>query len=259
MADIQVETHDHIAVVTLNRPPLNTVTDATYVQIRDVFTALGDDRDVRVAIFTGAGDRAFCAGIDLSSPNPTPRSERHPRELTDAGHIVRASMWAIVDCAVPVIGAINGYALGIGLAYAACCDMLVASDNAKFATPEINVGLLGASAHLSLMMGRHKAREMHFTGEQVSAQEMHRIGAVRTVTTPNKLMDTALELAGTLAAKSPIAMRLAKEVMNRIEPLELREGYRTEQDYTTRLMRFDDSREARRAFRENRDPQYKWE
>ncbi|WP_419929476.1 enoyl-CoA hydratase-related protein [Candidatus Poriferisocius sp.] len=259
MPDVRVEQRDHVAIVTLDRPPVNAANDDTFVEIREVFAAFGDDRDVRVAIFTGAGERAFCAGVDLSPPNSAPRSERHPRELIDAGYLARESMWAIIDCTVPVIGAINGYALGVGLAYAACCDMLVASENATFGTPEINVGLLGASAHLSLMMGRHKAREMFLTGEQVSAQEMYRIGAVREVTAPDKLMDTALELACELATKSPIAMRLAKESMNRIEHLPLREGYRTEQDYTTRLMRFDDSREARRAFREKRDPEYKWE
>ena len=259
MPDVRVEKHDHIAIVTLDRPPVNAVNNQSAAQIRDVFAALGDDRDVRVAIFTGAGEKAFCAGADLGPSDSTPRSERHPHELTDPGHVARQAMWAIIDCAVPVIGAINGYALGAGLAYAACCDMMVASENARFGTPEINVGLLGASAHLSLMMGRHKAREMFLTGEQVTAQEMYRIGAVREVTTPDKLMDTALELAQELAAKSPIAMRLAKESMNRIEHLPLREGYRTEQDYTTRLMRFDDSREARRAFREKRDPDYKWE
>ena len=259
MPDLQVEKRGHISIVTLDRPPVNAVNNETFVQIRDVFATLGDDRDVRVAIFTGAGDKAFCAGADLSPSDSAPRSERHPRELTDAGHLAREAMWAIIDCAVPVIGAINGYALGAGLAYAACCDMLVASENARFGTPEINVGLLGASAHLSLMMGRHKAREMFLTGEQVSAHEMYRIGAVREVTAPDKLMDTALELAQELAAKSPIALRLAKESMNRIEDLPLREAYRTEQDYTTRLMRFDDSREARRAFREKRNPEYKWQ
>ncbi|WP_419919211.1 enoyl-CoA hydratase-related protein [Candidatus Poriferisocius sp.] len=259
MPDIQVEQFEHIVIVTLDRPPVNAVNNDTFVQIRELFSSLGDDREVRAAIFTGAGRKAFCAGADLSPAVNRPRSERHPQELTDPGHLAREAMWAIIDCAVPVIGAINGPALGAGLALAACCDMLVASENAAFGTPEINVGLLGASAHLSLMMGRHKAREMFFTGEPVSATEMHRIGAVRTVTAPEALREAALELARLLASKSPIALRLAKESMNRTEHLPLREAYRTEQDYTARLLRFEDSREARRAFREKRDPEFKWE
>jgi len=259
VSDLQVEKRGHIVTVTIDRPPVNAVTTATMAEIRDVFTTLGDDRDVRAAIFTGAGTKAFTAGVDLKTSGSEPRHQRHPAELTDPGVVARESMWAIIDCAVPVIGAVNGYALGAGLAYAACCDMLLASQNARFGTPEINVGMLGASAHLSLMMGRHKAREMFLTGEQASAEEMHRIGAVREVTAPGELMDKALGLAQELAAKSPVALRMAKESMNRIEHLPLREAYRTEQDYTPRLLRFDDSREARRAFLENRDPEYKWE
>ena len=259
MPDLHVEKRDHIVTITIDRPPVNAVTTATMAEIRDVFTTLGDDRDVRAAIFTGAGGKAFVAGVDLKNTGNERRDKRPPAELTDPGLVAREAMWAIIDCAVPVIGAINGYALGAGLAYAACCDMLVASEKARFGTPEINVGLLGASAHLMAMMGRHKAREMFLTGEQVSAAEMYRIGAVREVTAPEDLMDTALELARMLAAKSPIALRLAKESMNRTEDLPLREAYRTEQDYTTRLLRFEDSREARRAFLEKRDPEFKWE
>lgn len=165
-------------------------------------------------------------------------------------------MWAITDCPVPVIGAINGPALGAGLAFAACCDILLASELATFGTTEINVGLLGASAHLSLLVGRHIAREMYFTGEVVPATELHRVGAVRGVLPPDELLPAALDLAGTIAQKSPIAMRLAKEAMNRIE--HLKEAYRTEQDYTARLLAFDDAREARDAYVEKREPAWSW-
>jgi enoyl-CoA hydratase len=254
---VTVDVADHIAVVTLDRPPVNAVDHATLGELADAFIGLNDDRDVRVVIFTAAGDRAFMAGLDLRAEAPTP--DRTPaRFVTDPGLVAREPMWAITDCAVPVIGAINGPALGAGLAYAACCDILVAADTATFGTTEINVGLLGASAHLSQLVGRHKAREMFFTGEAVTAEELHRLGVVRAVVPRAELMDTARALAATLAAKSPIAMRLAKESMNRVEGLPLKEGYRTEQDYTARLMRFDDAREARAAFLERRDPDWKW-
>ncbi len=258
MLNVKVEKEGHIATVTLNRPPVNAVNQQATREIREAFSTLGNDRDVRVAIFTGAGEKAFCAGVDLNNPGRGPKEELPPQEVTDAGLVAREAMWSIIDCDVPVIGAINGVALGAGLAFAACCDMLVASETARFGTPEINVGLLGASAHLMTMMGRHKAREMFFTGEQVPASEMHRIGAVRTVTAQEDLMETALELAHLLAAKSPIALRLAKESMNRTEDLPLRDAYRTEQDYTSRLMRFLDSKEARKAFLEKREPNFKW-
>jgi enoyl-CoA hydratase len=210
-------------------------------------------------VFTAAGDRAFMAGVDLQSVGSRDRGDEVPASLvTDPARMARDAMWAITDCAVPVIGAINGPALGAGLAFAACCDILVASDNARFGTTEINVGLLGASAHLSLLVGRHKAREMFFTGEQVPAAELHRVGAVRSVVPLPDLAQTARDLALSLAAKSPIALRLAKESMNRVENLPLKDAYRTEQDYTARLLGFEDAAEARKAFMEKRAPEWKW-
>jgi enoyl-CoA hydratase len=259
MGDLHVEVVDHIATVTLDRPPVNAVDTGTFAEIIDVFAGFADDRDVRVAVFTAAGDRAFMAGVDLQSVGPRDRGDQVRASLvTDPARLARDAMWAITDCAVPVIGAINGPALGAGLAFAACCDILVASDNARFGTTEINVGLLGASAHLSLLVGRHKAREMFFTGEQVPAAELHRVGAVRSVVPLAELAQTARDLALALAAKSPIALRLAKESMNRVENLPLKDAYRTEQDYTARLLGFEDAAEARKAFMEKRAPEWKW-
>jgi enoyl-CoA hydratase len=254
---VRVEIADHIGVVTLDRPPVNAVDHATLAEITDAFRGLDANRDVRVAIFTAAGDRAFMAGLDLKAPKPD-IDDSPARFVTDPGLAAREPMWAIVDCAVPVIGAINGPALGAGLAFAVCCDILVAAEHATFATTEINVGLLGASAHLSRLVGRHKAREMFFTGEPVTADELHRLGAIRAVVPRTELLATAHDLARVLAAKSPLALRLAKESMNRVEDVPLRDAYRIEQDYTHRLQGFDDAREARQAFLEGRDPSWTW-
>jgi enoyl-CoA hydratase len=259
VGDITVELRDHIATVTLSRPPVNAIDRGTMAEIRDAFVALSENRDVRVAIFTAAGTKAFMAGVDLKSVGTVgPVDELSPTVVTDPGSVARNAMWAIVDCAVPVIGAINGPALGAGLAFAACCDILIAAEGARFGTTEINVGLLGASAHLSSLVGRHKAREMFFTGEQVPAQEMYRLGALRAVVPEGELAEAARALATELAAKSPIALRLAKESMNRVEGLPLRDAYRTEQDYTARLRGFDDADEARQAYLERRPPDFKW-
>jgi enoyl-CoA hydratase len=259
MGDLRLDVVDNVATVTLDRPPVNAVDTGTFAEIIDVFSGFADDRDVRVAIFTAAGDRAFMAGVDLQSVDPRERRAETPASLvTDPARMARDAMWAITDCAVPVIGAINGPALGAGLAFAACCDILIAADNARFGTTEINVGLLGASAHLSLLVGRHKAREMFFTGEQVTAAELHRLGAVRSVVPLAELASAARDLALALATKSPIALRLAKESMNRVEHLPLKEAYRTEQDYTARLLGFEDAAEARNAFMEKRAPEWKW-
>jgi len=259
MTDLSVDVVDHVATVTLDRPPVNAVTPATFVEVIDVFATLSADRDVRVVIFTAAGDRAFMAGADLRSVGERDRGPGVPAAyVTDPARAARDAMWSITDCAVPVIAAVNGPAIGAGLAFAACCDILVAADTATFGATEINVGLLGASAHLSLLVGRHKARELFFTGELVSSAELYRLGALRAVVPRDRLLDEANELATSLASKSPIALRLAKEAMNRVEFLPLKEAYRTEQEYTARLLGFEDAQEARAAFLERRDPEWRW-
>jgi enoyl-CoA hydratase len=256
---VTVDVSDHVATVTLDRPPVNAVDRPTMGEIGDAFRGLADRRDVRVAIFTAAGDRAFMAGADLRAyDQQADPDDQAPTVLVDPPRVARDAMWAITDCPVPVIGAINGAALGAGLAFAACCDILIAAEGATFGTTEINVGLLGASAHLSLLVGRHKARELFFTGETITAEELHRLGAVRAVVPRDRLLDEARALAATLAAKSPIALRLAKESMNRVEHLPFKEAYRTEQEYTARLQGFEDAAEARAAFLEKRDPDWKW-
>ena len=253
---VNIEIQHHIAVVTMDRPPVNAIEIVMGVELRDAFNSFTENRDVRVAILTAAGDRAFVAGVDLQTVGNKPSEP--PSYQVDPVRWPRDAMWAITDCAVPVIGAINGPALGAGLALAACCDILIASENATFGATEINVGVLGASSHLSMLVGRHKAREMFFTGEVIPAAELHRLGAVRAVVPRAELVETARELATVLAAKSPIALRLAKESMNRVEHLPLKDAYRLEQDYTTRIMQFEDAEEARAAFFERRDPEWKW-
>jgi enoyl-CoA hydratase len=254
---ITISVSDFVATITLDRPPVNAVDRHALIAIRDAFRSLNDCRDVRAAIFTGAGARAFIGGADLTSYGVAQETEP-ATETIDMGWVAREALWSVTDCAVPVIAAVNGPAIGAGVAFSACCDMIVAAESATFGTLEINVGLLGASSHLSLMVGRHKAREMFMLGETVDADQLHRLGAIREVVASNKLMDTANELAAKLAAKSPIALRLAKESMNRVEFLPLKEAYRTEQDYTNRLLTFADSAEARAAYLEKRSPTWRW-
>jgi enoyl-CoA hydratase len=256
---VDVRVDDHVALVTIDRPPVNAVDRNALAAIRDAFRSLDERRDVRVAVFTGTGRRAFMGGADLNAVGDIPDTTEHPAtEITDHGRVARDAMWAVTDCAVPVIGAINGPAVGAGLAFATCCDILVAADHAWFGTLEIDVGVLGAGAHLSQLVGRHKAREMFFLGDKVSAAELHRLGVVRQVVPSNELTEVAMSLAASIASKSPIAMRLAKESINRIDGMTLKEGYRTEQDYTLRLLAFEDSQEARDAYLGKRPPVWRW-
>jgi enoyl-CoA hydratase len=255
---VTVEMDDHIATVTFCRPPVNATIPESLIALGEAFEGLGQGREVRVAIFTGCGTRAFMAGADLKAPLRADPAELPPSRVVDPGGYAREAMWALADCAVPVIGAINGPAIGAGLAFASLCDILLAADTARFGTTEINAGLLGASRHLVRMVGPYKARKMFFTGELVTAEEMYRLGAVEQVVPAGELMAAARLLAAALAEKSPIALRLAKESMNRTEFMSLREGYRVEQDYTNRLLGFEDAAEAREAFQQKRPPDWKW-
>ena len=267
-SNVRVEQAGRVAVVTIDRPPVNAIDARTFNELADAFEALAHDRSVSVAVLTAAGERTFCGGVDLQdSPRryrPDGRAEDggpqgDPADQVDPGAIVRRCFWAIYDCAVPVIAAVNGPAIGAGMALVASCDLVVASQRARFALKEITVGVLGGVCHAQRLVGPWKAKRMFLTGEWVPAEELYRLGSVEAVVPPDQLMPVALELAASIAANSPIAVRLAKESANRVEPLGLKEGYRLEQDYTMRVNRHADAGEARRAFLEKRDPEFRWE
>jgi enoyl-CoA hydratase len=266
--NVRTEQTGSIAVVTIDRPPVNALDSQTFNELADVFEAFAHDRSVSVAVLTAAGDRTFCGGVDLQdSPRryrPDGRAEDgapqgDPADQVDPGAVVRRCFWGIYDCAVPVIAAVNGSAVGAGMALVASCDLVVASDRARFALKEITVGVLGGVRHAQRLVGPWKAKRMFLTGEWVPAEELYRLGSVEAVVAPDQLLSTALELAASIAVNSPIAVRLAKESANRVEPLSLQDGYRLEQDYTTRVNRYADAAEARRAFLEKRAPEFHWE
>lgn len=268
MEHVQVHIEDRVARVTLDRPPVNALTQQTFVELTNAFDGLSATRDASVALLCGAGERAFCAGVDLhDSPNRHRADGRledggpriDPRYQVDAGRAPRECFWAIYDCSIPVIAVVDGPAIGAGAALVASCDLVVASQRASLALTEINVGVLGGVKHAQRMLGPFLAKRMFLTGEFVAADELYRRGALEAVVPSEELMDTALELARTIASKSPIALRLAKESANRVEYMGLKDGYRTEQDYTTRVRRYADSDEARIAWLEKREPRFHWE
>jgi enoyl-CoA hydratase/carnithine racemase len=249
---LKVELANHVAVVRLDRPPVNAVNGQALREMRDTFREVAEDWDVRAVVFASASERVFCGGVDIKAgvqqgDGPPP---------TDRGLIARDAMWAILDCPVPVVAAVNGPALGAGLAFVACCDIIVASEKAVFGCPEIDVGLLGAGSHLNRMVGPYRMRELYYTARRVSAAEMYELGGISRVVSHDSLMDEALSIASDIAKKSPPAIRLAKEALNRVEHLPLKEAYRTEQDYTARLSGYEDSEEAKQAFLEKREPKF---
>jgi enoyl-CoA hydratase/carnithine racemase len=250
---IRCEVENDIARVTMDRPPVNAVNGQFLEELTQTFDVLSDRPDVRVAILTGAG-RTFCAGADIKA-----RLEREPQHGDFWQHSRRAreAFHAIVECRVPVIAAINGAALWAGLAIVASCDILVASENGVLGLPEINVGLLGGGRHAMRLFSHSKVRRLMLTGQRIAGPELYRLGVVEQCVPADRLLEAATAIAADIAAKSPLAIRLAKHALNTIEFMNLRDGYRFEQNMTGELSKSEDSKEAMRAFAEKRPAVFK--
>ena len=250
---IRVQIADHVALVTMDNPPVNAQNAALHDEMIRAFDRLSDMDEVRVAVLTGKG-RCFCAGVDIKA---RAGQQRGPGDAWRGMRFARECFHAILECRKPVIAAINGPALGAGLAVAASCDILLAGESAALGLPEIDVGLMGGGRHAMRLFGHSRARRMMLTGYRVSGAEMYRLGVVEACLPDDRLLDAAMELAREIAAKSPIASVTAKHALNTIEEMTLRDGYRFEQNMTVALQGTDDSREAMRAFVEKRKPVFK--
>jgi enoyl-CoA hydratase len=244
---------DHVAVVTMDRPPVNAVNAQFLDEMTWVFDSLSDREDVRVAILTGAG-KVFCAGADIKARL---RRAPEPGDSRQDSRRAREAFHSILECRAPVIAAINGPALGAGLAIVASCDLLIASENAVLGLPEIDVGLLGGGRHAMRLFPHSKARRLMFTGERVAGPDLYRLGVVEACVPAHQLMEASRALAMEIAVKSPVAIHLAKHAMNTIELMSVRDGYRFEQNMTGELSKYEDSKEAMRAFVEKRPPVFK--
>lgn len=245
---IKLEVQDFIATITVNRAPVNALNMALYKEIGAVFDEVGNrPDDVRVAIITGTG-KYFCAGRDMKS------ADKDRQEVRNAA--VRAAFASEYHCAVPVIAAVNGPALGGGLTLALNCDILIASKNATFGLPEINAGLCGGMALTRRGLNQYQGRKLYFSGEAVSADEFYRLGVLDQVVAPEELMPAATALATKLAGKSPLALRAAKWSANEVEKiLDFEQAYRAVESRTSLgLAQTEDHHEAVRAFVEKRPP-----
>ena len=252
MGEILVESAGKVATVTIDAPPVNTLTVARYRKLAEVFDAFASRMDVHCVIFTAKGERAFCAGLDVKEFVSWP-AERDPERAAAA----RATFSAIRKCALPVIAAVNGPALGAGCVLAACCDIRIASERATFGLPEINVGRCGGGAHVGRLVPQGMLRKMFFTGQPISAQEAYRIGFIEEVVLPSELQSKAKSLAERISQKSPLGLRLGKQALNEAEFLPVEEGYALEQAYSAKLLHTEDAREAARAVAEKRVPVFK--
>lgn len=250
--DLLVEKSDGVACVTIDRPPVNVLTLQVYKDIAELFESTADWQDVNAVVLTGSGTRAFCAGLDLKEFIAATVEEDPAR-----AKVVRRTFSAVRHAALPVIAAVNGPALGAGCVLASVCDIRLASKNATFGMPEINVGRCGGTAHMGRHLPQGLLRRMFFTGEPIDAMEAYRVGFVQEVVESDVLMETAMTLAGKIAKKSPIGLRMGKKALNEVEFLQVEEGYAIEQQYSTQLMATEDAREAARAVVEKRAPVFR--
>ena len=247
---------DGIAYLTFNRPEvLNALNRQMTREIIAACQAINDDPAVRVAIVSGAGDRAFCAGMDLkeraASADLGPIEARAVRVRPGIAQHHRAI--AAVDR--PTIAAVHGYAVGGGLELALACDLRVAADDAKLGLLEVRRGIIpgaGGTQRLARVVGRAHALRIALTGEPIDAQEAYRIGLVGEVVPRPELMNAAVALAQKIALGAPLATRLVKEAINKGLDLTLDDGLRLETDLSTLVNTTEDAREGPRAFAEKR-------
>lgn len=248
---IRIEVADFVALVTMDAPPVNAQDAQFNVEMAHAFDCISDREDVRAVVLTGAG-KVFSAGADMKSRGGLHQvGERwqHSRRVRECFHAIR-------ECTKPVVAAINGPALGAGLAVVASCDILVAAEEAVLGLPEIDVGLLGGGRHAQRLFGHSTLRRMMLTGYRVTGPELHRLGIVEACVPRAEVVGAARAIALEIAAKSPYASRLAKQTLNVIEDLSLRDGYRYEQSMTAQLAGHADSKEAMAAFLEKRKPDF---
>jgi enoyl-CoA hydratase len=244
-----VKLDDGVAELVLNKPPVNALASGEWAALAARLRELGRDPEVRAVVLAAEG-RGFCAGVDIKELNAD--SSR----ITAVNRGCYDAFGAVYDCEVPVIAAPHGFCLGGGIGLCGASDVIIAADDASFGLPEIDRGALGAATHLMRMFGVWKARRMLYTGEPIGAQEALRLGALDSVVPRAELRGAARELALKIAGKSPKAVRLAKESLNGIELLDVKQSYRFEQGFTLELYTSPDSEEARAAFVEKRDASF---
>ncbi|BFT64477.1 enoyl-CoA hydratase family protein [Pseudomonas moorei] len=249
MKPFSVSIENGIAELVFNRPPVNAFNNQGWADIASEIESLGRNSDVRVIVIRAEG-RGFCAGVDI-------------KELAADGNLIVAvnkgnydSFKAIHRNPKPVIVAVHGFVLGGGIGICGAADIIVASECATFGVPEVDRGAMGGGAHLQRLFPVQKVRHMYFTGEPIDAAEAYRLGAVERVVKREDLREAALQIARTIAAKSPGMIGLAKEALTGIEDGNLEDKYRWEQGFTLEAYRSLDSQEARDSFVEKRDARF---
>ena len=253
--NIIYQVEEGIATITFNRPKaLNALNAALLAELSDALDQVAADEDIRVLVLTGAGDKAFVAGADIS--------ELATFNSLGAKHFVQKGQEAInklQDLPIVVIAAVNGFALGGGTEIAIACDFIYASENAKFGQPEINLGLIpgfGGTQRLPRLIGTNMAKELIYTGKMISAAEGSQMGLVNKVVAPESLMDEVMNVAKTIAGKGKVSLRAAKQAVNNGMNADLCTGLSIEIDAFALSFTSSDAKEGTTAFLEKRKAEF---
>lgn len=244
--------HEHIALVRLNRPKvLNALSTDLMQELADCMLALDKDRNVRVIILTG-NDRAFAAGADIAQMvSDTPIDQINEQ---------RFRSWEMMKLITkPIIAAVNGFALGGGCELAMFCDFIIAGDEAKFSQPEIKIGTIpgaGGTQRLTRAIGKSKAMMMVLTGEMIDARTAYAWGLVAKVVPAETLLQETFEIAKTICDRAPVAVKLAKESVNKAHEMSLKDGMDFERRNFYLTFASADQKEGMQAFMEKRQPNY---
>src|SRR5438874_9826277 len=252
------EIKNSIAYVTINRPDkLNALSAQVMDDLNSAFTAIRDDKAIRVVLLTGTGEKAFVAGADIGELN-----QHDPVSAKAATHKGQAVLNLIENLGKPVIACINGFALGGGCELSMACTFRLASENAKIGQPEVKLGIIagyGGSQRLPRLVGKGWAMQNLLTGEMVSAQEAHRIGLVNEVLPAADLMKRAEEIAKKIIANAPLAVQYTMEAVNKGLDMPLAEGLFLEATLFAVACATEDTKEGTTACLERRSAQFKGE
>ncbi len=266
MPALLFEVHSRIAYLTLNRPEVhNSINPEMMVQFCEAWQQINTDDEIRSVIVTGAGDKSFSAGADLGRLIPLFTKARAPEDEWDRKILENPRMrdHAILrnyDVFQPIIAAVNGFCIAGGFELMQATDLRVAAEHATFALQEVKWAIIPASGSLVRLprqMPYCKAMEILLTGNRIDAQEAYRLGLINYVVPASQMMAKAEELASTIAANGPIAVRAIKEGVQRAMGRPLEEGFRIENEVAKPVMKSEDAREGPRSFMEKRKPVYK--
>lgn len=249
------EVENSIGLITFNRPKaLNALNNALLDELSSLLSQVEENPDIRVLVLTGAGEKAFIAGADITELSRM--DALLAKNFAAKGQKVMNRLQCLP---IPVIAAVNGFALGGGSEMALACDFIYASQNAKFGLPEINLGLIpgfGGTQRLSRLVGKNLAKEMIFTGKMVDAEEARTIGMVNRVVSPQSLMEEVKKTAMEMAKKGRVALRAAKEAINSGMDADIATGCRIERNAFALCMASEDAKEGTSAFLEKRKPEF---